>query len=440
MRSVLKGALVLLALTPTAWSFCGFYVSQEPGSLFNKSSKVVLVRHGDHTVLTMANDYHGDPDSFGVVVPVPQEISPDMVKIADLALIDRLDQYSVPRLAQYFDEDPCPEPMRATLDLAPKAMSAREDMAGMAPPPMMEAAPDYGVRVEQSYSLDEYDITVIKAKNGEGLEAWLTKEGYKLPNGASPVLSSYIAQNMHFFLAKIDVGAQREMGLTWPRPLRVEYDSPKFMLPIRLGTLNADGAQDLLVFALTEHGRVETVNYRTAKLPTDVDVPEYIADGGNFTPFYTALFDRRVQRDGMSNVYLEYAWPMSTEYPCDPCTADMPTPNEFAPLGADWGKVTQDYHGGTVSSSYYLTRLHVRYNALNFPEDLVFQETRDNSTWQARYVVHRRFNGDTSCAEGRRYEADLLERQSVEVANLARLTGWDPREIREFVPPVPGKY
>src|SRR5688572_6344042 len=109
MNQVVKGALVLLALAPTAWSFCGFYVAQEPGSLFNKSSKVVLVRNGDHTVLTMANDYKGDPSEFGLVVPVPQEITPEMVKIAEMALIDRLDQYSVPRLAQYYDEDPCPD-------------------------------------------------------------------------------------------------------------------------------------------------------------------------------------------------------------------------------------------------------------------------------------------------------------------------------------------
>jgi len=435
MRSVVKAAVVLLALAPTAWSFCGFYVSQAPGSLFNKSSKVVLVRHGDHTVLTMANDYHGDPNEFGVVVPVPQEITPAMVKIADMALIDRLDQYSVPRLAQYYDPDPCPEPM--VYDDRVMAVPAMAAPAVELDRSERKSKSDLGVTVEQSYSLDEYSITVIKAKDGQGLQDWLTREHYRLPNGAGPVLDSYIKQNMHFFLAKIDVSKQKQLGLTWPRPLRVEYDSPKFMLPIRLGTLNADGAQDLLVFALTEHGRVETTNYRTARLPTDVDVPEYIADDGNFAPFYTALFDRQVSRDEMSDVYLEYAWPMSTEVPCDPCTAAMPTQNEFAPLGADWeAKVRQDYHGGSVTSSYYLTRLHVRYDATNFPEDLVFQETRDSGTWQARYVVHRRFQGDTSCEDGRRYEQQLVERQGTEVANLARLTGWNPSEIRTHLPPT----
>ncbi|MEQ1569531.1 MAG: DUF2330 domain-containing protein [Myxococcota bacterium] len=427
-----KFVAAALALAPTAWSFCGFYVSQEPGSLFNRSSKVVLVRNGDHTVLTMANDYQGDPDAFGLVVPVPQEIEPEMVKIADSALIDRLEQYSVPRLAQYFDPDPCPEARRpSNRPMAPKRSAALESLGYVE----SEAAGprDYGVQIEQSYSLEEYDIVVIRAKNGRGLEEWLRLEGYQVPEGASSILSSYIEQNMHFFLAKIDVSAQAELGVTWPRPLRVEYDSPKFMLPIRLGTVNADGPQDLLVFTLTPNGRVETTNYRTARLPTDVEVPEYIADGANFGEFYTAMFERRVARDGMSNVYLEYAWPMSQ--PCDPCSTTMLTPNEFAPLGADWaGSVQQDYHGGTVSQGY-LTRLHVRYDAAHFPEDLVFQETPDTAPWQARYVVNRRFQGDTSCAEGERYETRLQQRQGREITNLAQLTGWDPAQIRRFLPP-----
>jgi hypothetical protein len=295
------------------------------------------------------------------------------------------------------------------------------------PPPQT-----FGVHVQQRYSVGEYDIVIIEAKDGQGLEEWLRLEGYQVPAGAAPVLSSYIKQKMHFFLAKIDMGAQKELGLAWPRPLRIEYDSPKFMLPIRLGTLNADGAQDLLVFALTPHGRIETTNYRTAKMPTDTDIPEYIADGNNFADFYTAMFDRKVARDGMSSVYLEYAWPMSQ--PCDPCSTTMLTPSEFAPLGADWaGQVVEDYHGGVVNQGF-LTRLHVRYDAAHFPEDLVFQETQDSSAWQARYVVHRRFQGNTSCPAGRRYEAEVAERQEREVANLARLTGWASADIRKFLP------
>jgi hypothetical protein len=131
-------------------------------------------------------------------------------------------------------------------------------------------------------------------------------------------------------------------------------------------------------------------------------------------------------------VYTEYAWPLSVV--CDPCTAGQLTAAELGALGATWAN---EYHGGM--SGGFVTRLHVRYDAARFPEDLMFQETADSQPWQARYVVHRRFRGDTSCAAGRRYELELLERQAGEVSNLASLTGWSPSDIRRFLPPRGGR-
>jgi hypothetical protein len=415
-----KGGLVAVCLAPTAWAFCGFYVAQEQGSLFNKSSKVVLVREGDHTVLTMANDFRGNLKNFGLVVPVPQEITPGMVKVAERAILDKLDQYTVPRLVEYHDPDPCPPPYDEERDYV--KMSRQLEMVPMA---AGAGAPEgrHGVKVEQSYSLEEYDIVVVNAKTGAGLERWLREEGYQVPAGSTEILESYTRQNMHFFLAKIDLAASDQLGVRWPRPLRVEYDSPKFMLPIRLGTVNADGYQDLLVYALTPKGRVETTNYRTAKVPTDFDVPEGVQTQNKFAAFYTSLFDQQVLRDGMSAVYTEYAWPLSVQ--CDPCTAEQLTASELVALGASWAS---DYHGGVDGG--FVTRLHVRYDRAHFPEDLAFQTTADTSTYQARYVVHHPWRGDTSCAAGKAYRAELVKRQAKEVANLAEYTGWDLDTVR----------
>jgi hypothetical protein len=44
----------LAALPGTAFAFCGFYVAKADSKLFNKSSKVVLVRDGNTTTMTMA--------------------------------------------------------------------------------------------------------------------------------------------------------------------------------------------------------------------------------------------------------------------------------------------------------------------------------------------------------------------------------------------------
>ena len=64
-------SLILSLTSPLAQSFCGFYVAKADAKLFNQASQVVLVRQEDKTVLTMANDFKGDPKEFAIVIPVP---------------------------------------------------------------------------------------------------------------------------------------------------------------------------------------------------------------------------------------------------------------------------------------------------------------------------------------------------------------------------------
>src|SRR6185369_8994930 len=141
-----------------------------------------------------------------------------------------------------------------------------------------------GVTIEAKYTVGEYDILILSAKESTGLETWLTENGYRLPPGAREVLGSYIRQNLKFFVAKVNMREQARAGFNYLRPIQVAYESPKFMLPIRLGTVNATGPQELFVYALTRGGRVETTNYRTVRLPSDMDIPLYVRS--NFTGFY----------------------------------------------------------------------------------------------------------------------------------------------------------
>src|SRR5439155_11504479 len=92
------------------------------------------------------------------------------------------------------------------------------------------------------------------------LETWLKENGYRLPKGASSVLGSYVKQKMHFFVAKVNLQERSKLGYSSLRPIQVAYESPKFMLPLRLGTLNGDGYQELFIYTLTPKGRVEPTN------------------------------------------------------------------------------------------------------------------------------------------------------------------------------------
>ena len=414
----MKRPLVLAVLLMAAVSgdrilaFCGFYVGKADTKLFNQASQVALVREGDHTVLTMANDFQGDPKEFALVVPVPTFIERRQIAVVDKGLLDHLDAFSAPRLVEYFDTDPCaPPPMPA----AAAAGGGRDLM-------LKSGGAMRGVTVEATYTVGEYDILILSARESNGLESWLIENGYKIPSGAAPILGSYIKQGMRFFVAKVYLKEQAALGFTFLRPLQVSYETPKFMLPIRLGTVNAKGPQDLFVFALTRTGRVETTNYRTVKLPTGMDLPLFVK--AEFKDFYKAMFAEQVRREDMHAVFLEYAWNMSW---CDPCAADPLSSEQLRKLGV---RLEND------NRPTFVSRLHARYDAAHFPEDLVFQETSNQDNFQGRYVLRHPFKGTSQCLEATRYDGDLNARREREAQNLAQLTGWKIEDIRRKVETV----
>ena len=398
-----------------AIAFCGFYVAQADSKLFNKSSKVVLTRDGDQTAITMASDYQGDAKEFALVVPVPTFIERKQIGVVDMKTIDHIDTYSAPRLVEYHDEDPCNPPLPSPAPMAAAAM-----------PVMLASGVVRGVRgvtVEANYDVGEYDVLILSAKESDGLIAWLTENGYKIPAGAGPVLGSYIKQNMHFFVAKVNLDRMKLIGAGYLRPLQVRYKTAKFMLPLRLGTVNANGPQDLIVYALTRNGRVEAVNYPNVKVPSGMDVPLYVKD--EFGPFYKSMFERSVAKEHMRAVFVEYAWNMGN---CDPCSAPPMSNKELVELGARWiGDASQEPVSWRVPA--YVTRLHVRYDAKSFPEDIAFEETADTENFQGRYVLRHPWPGEANCPAGKEYRAQLPAAFAMQANNLAELTGWPRKEI-----------
>src|SRR5258708_33532176 len=93
------------------------------------------------------------------------------------------------------------------------------------------------------------------------------------------------------------------------------------MLPIRLGMANADGDQDMIVYAFSRKGRIECTNYPTVSLPTGKNVPLFVQN--NFGNFYSNLFQYQWWGGGKSVAMLEYAWDVSptNNLKCDPCVA-----------------------------------------------------------------------------------------------------------------------
>jgi len=421
------GAVCLGAMAP-ALAFCGFFVGQADASLFNDASKVVMVRDGNRTTINMLNDYKGDLKAFALVVPVPEVLQKDQVKTPHRALFDRIDAYSAPRLAEYFDPNPC-------------ARQFPREFARAAPIPQAKrraAAQDLGVTIEAQYTVGPYDIVILSAEQSDGLETWLLQNGYRIPKGASRALAPYIKQDMKFFVARINLEEQEKTGSEFLAPLQFSFRSPRFMLPIRLGMINARGPQDLVLWVLTRNGRVETTNYRTVKLPANMDIPTYIkADQKqDFRHFYRALFDEQAKREQYRVVFTEYFWDMAW---CDPCAASPLSAQELRNLGVDWVTSARRSRFNSAAQPVRVTRLHVRYTPETFPEDLMLQETADRQNYQTRYVLrHAAKVVPDACPAAGDYLKKVLDRNEKEAQTLASLTGWDVNEIRakmNLVPP-----
>jgi len=414
--------IALIAAAPQALAFCGFFVAKGDAKLFNEASKVVLVRDRNRTVLTMVNDFQGEAKDFAMVVPAPTVLQREQIHVTENAVIDHLDAFSAPRLVEYFDPDPC-EPVRIMESVM--SLSAQAPMGGRQD---AERAKALGVTIEAEYLVGEYDILILSATQSDGLETWLTENGYAIPAGASEVLGSYIKQGMKFFVARVNLEEHAKQGGGVLRPLQIAFESEKFMLPIRLGMVNSKGSQDLLLYTLTRTGRVETANYRTVRMPTDAEVPVMVKE--KFGDTYKAIYSTAVGKEGGAAVLLEYAWDMAW---CDPCAADPLSPDELRELGVYWvdpgaGGMGLRAPGG--ASDVFVTRLHARYDATSFPEDLRLVETGDRTNFQGRYILRHAFTGEAACEAGEQYRQSLPRRWEDEAQRLASLTGWDIGEIR----------
>ena len=436
MKPIMKktAAIIILAamISNEAAAFCGFYVSKADGTLKNKTSQVILVRDGNRNVITMYNDFKGNLKDFAMVVPVPVVLEKKDIKVVDQAIFNTLNDYSKPRLVEYYDQNPCAK-YEYDKALQGRASGVMNEVVVMGYGTSKRK--DLGVKVEAKYLVGEYDILILSAKESSGLKTWLEENDYKIPAGAEEVLEPYIKSNLKFFVVKVNEKEKKKMPGDFLRPIQISFSSPKFMLPIRLGMANADGDQDMIVYAFTKKGRIETTNYRTLSLPTGKNIPLFVKN--NFGNFYANLFQNQWDKEGKALAMLEYAWDVSPKnfVKCDPCVATAPSAQDLVQAGVwwlnrDWTNYDDVYGEEEYSDNVFFTRLHVRYNRKSFPQDLMFQITPNKDSYQARYVITHPATGDFNCEAGKKYLKELKQRRADELEMLTYLTGkgysdWD---------------
>jgi hypothetical protein len=354
MRTLVLAALLLAPLPASA--FCGFFVSGAGESMYANATMVVMMREGTRTILSMQNNYQGPPQDFAMVIPVPVVLQKENVKTLPKEVFSHVDTLAAPRLVEYWEQDPCwvPPPMAMRIGGVVPMMGPSSTGGG--------ARKDLGVTVEAQFSVGEYDVVILSAKDSGGLEKWLKLEKYNIPAGAGEVLRPYVESGTRFFVAKVDVDRVTFEGdRALLSPLRFHYDSERFDLPVRLGLLNSQGVQDLIVHILAPGARYEVANYRNVQIPTNLIAGNDVRE--DFGAYYEDIF-REAIWGKPDTVVTEYAWDSSS---CDPCPTPPLTPQDLLSLGAD-------VLPGQPTNGMVLTRLHYRYTAETLGEDLIFRK------------------------------------------------------------------
>ena len=413
-----------------AHAFCGFFVAKADGSLYNESSKVVYVRDGRKSVITMSADYRGPAKDFAMVIPTPRVLREGDIRTVDASIVNHLDDYTAPRLVEYFDYDPCnsdilmePEVVIETVEESSSCgiFGCRDQRKA--------AAQNLGVTIQGEYAIDAYDVLILSAEQSGGLATFLTNEGYKLPNGAEAVLADYIGAGMKFFVARVNLERHAAGESQELKPLQISFKSRDFMLPIQLGKLNAEESQDALFFMLTRSGRVELANYGNRSIPADENIPSFVEE--MFPYFYRSMFNKTVGSRG--GIVMEYAWDMSW---CDPCAADPLSNKDLATLGVGWLK-----EGSQQGQDVYVTRFHAQYTKGQMMKDPAFRVTENRQNFQGRYIMNQPFVGDVSCEAGKEYVQQKRLDLRQEAVRLAEMTGWSPRKIEDRIrKSVPASY
>jgi hypothetical protein len=355
-----------LCLAPSAaQAFCGTYVGSAGDTLLNRQSQVVMVHDGGRTTLTLSSDFVGAA-TFGMLIPVPAGFSEQDAKEISAGPVKRIDVYDAPRLVEYTCDDlhgnslksgcaSCAGSLARGLlsGLLMDNLPALLDVAGIAPATL-------GIRTIEPASVAE-------------LADDLALDGFVLNEESSRVLDSYIQGGSQFVRVKVDASEDPASAM-WLPPVQISYPSEMMTLPIKLGTLNAGGVQDVIVHVIGTQGEVGISNYPEVTIESECMWEDSL--GGNFSQFYSELLDKAYEDNGGGAVWVkEYSWAPTS---CDPCTAGGPL---------DEGTLRDLGFEGDPNTAN-VTRLHVRFDPGAVSEDLMLYPRNHNPNWQQRYISY----------------------------------------------------
>jgi MYXO-CTERM domain-containing protein len=402
--------LFTLLVSGGAGAFPGFFVAKDEKPRVLRAGQVVVFEGEGATAVTVAADYHGPMKPFALVLPVPKDVTLADVKVLKGAAMNHLEALTAPRFHVFWEQDPCdPGPVEQEWqrDLTVKGARA------MGKQKLMDIPRKLKIETEAAFEEGGYTFELAPGGSADALINWLKKKGYEAPAELKKELTPAITRGMKFLVAEVEVDRLELLGDGGAvlAPIRFVTHMGYRDLLSRLGLVNLDGKQDLIVYTIHPENRFEVKNVKTVPAPTNLEVEMSASDakgGLKERPgeFYAALQDRVLEKTG-AVVLTEYVW--DTKECGEPCVrspltlqalltfggdaleanvpdeAKSPEPPELTEeqieKSKDWKpeqmkkleevrKETARRQALVDRQRYVLTRLHYRYDAQGLPEAL----------------------------------------------------------------------
>lgn len=333
-RAALVGALC--AALPHPARAAGFVVGTTDAHPVSDAASVVVVREGARSVMTLAVDVVGPAAPLALVVPVPPELAKADVRVVPADVVDHLERFAGPRVVELVEQDPCADAADAGARGPAASAAAPQSLAdkiaawkarGGGP----KAAAPAPAAAASGPSTGDYEVTVLGAADSIGLDKWLEKNGYRLPEGAAAKLRRYTEGGNRFVVARID-GAKLafEGGRAHLPPLSFTFEAEG--VKVALGALAVSAADEIDVrVTVLARQRFDPTAGAAPPVPTGLALTP--AAEGALGPFYAALTAATASHHKATFV-TEHAGSVGA---CAPCAAPPIAQGDLVALGAELG-------------------------------------------------------------------------------------------------------
>lgn len=203
--------------------------------------------------------------------------------------------------------------------------------------------------------------------------------------------------------------------------LRRALPSGALVLPER----RAAGTIPVTLLFLTHTDRARLTSVASARLPSGVEVPNFIV--GERDAFYDAVLDTAFKGQGKDSALFEGFGPLSA---CPDCRVSIPDRKLLQSLGVHW--IAQD----TVQAGnpfgillpsvpqVKVTRYRMNWDGGRRPLTAVFESASQNENQFTRFRVRGDRGEGPRCGSKEAIDAAERERSVRQALTLAKLTGW----------------